>query len=227
VVRAELKLEAVNRLHRWARHDAGVVDHDVQRRMACEEAVGEGADLLKRAELQLRHLDIRVAGRLPDARSDCFTLRQVAGGEDHVRAPLGERARRFLADPARPAGDQRHLASQVDPFAHLARRGVGAERRRVAHGRPFLSSPGAYHVGRKRETASTCREPTRPTPAQGRRRRRSPSRAGSSNHPTRGSPVAADPLPGIVDPDRLVRLGHDARQPAMHRCAPKRQGGIT
>jgi len=24
---------------------------------------------------------------------------------------------------------------------------------------PFLSSPGAYHVGRKRETASTRREP--------------------------------------------------------------------
>ena len=105
VVRAELELEAVGRLHRRARHDAGVVDHDVQRRMAREEAAGEGADLLKRAELQLRHLDVRVAGRLADARGDSFTLRQVAGGEDHVRAPLGERPRRFLADPARPAGD--------------------------------------------------------------------------------------------------------------------------
>src|SRR5262252_1280946 len=107
--------------------------------MACEKAVGEGADLLKRAELQLRHLDLWVPRRVTDGRGDAFTLRHVAGGEDHVGTTLSERTRRLLAYPAGPTGDQRHLTSQVDPFAHLARRGVGAELRRVAHGRPFLS----------------------------------------------------------------------------------------
>ena len=161
MVGAELELEAVGRLHRRARHDPRVVDHDVQRRMAREEAIGEGANLLRRAELQLCHLDLRVAGRLADARGNGFTLRQVAGGEDHVRAPIGEHPRRLLADPARAAGDQRHLAPQVDPFAHLARRGVGAELRRVAHGMSFPSPPGIYHVGRRREARSTRSEPGR------------------------------------------------------------------
>ena len=138
MVRTELQLEPVGRLRRRTRHDAGVVDEDVQHRVAREEAFREGADVLQRAELELLDLDVPIARRGANRGRHRFALRHVAGGEDHVGTSPGQDARRLLAQSARPAGDQRHLAAQVDAVRDLACGGLVAERRRVTHGDPPL-----------------------------------------------------------------------------------------
>src|SRR5262249_60597299 len=115
---------------------AGFVDHDVQRRVAYEEAPREGADVLQRAELELLDLDVAVSGRGADRLRHRLALRHVPGGEDHLGTALGQDARRLLPEAAGPAGDQRHLAAQVDPFGDLARGRRGAELRRVTHRAP-------------------------------------------------------------------------------------------
>src|SRR5256886_12311489 len=137
VVRAELQLEAVRRLRPWACHDAGIVDEDVKSRVARQEAPREGANLLQRAELELLDLDVLVPRRRANPRRDRLALWQVSSGENYTRTSLGQDARRLLSESARPAGDQRHLTAQVDAFRDLARRGLGAELRRVAHGRSW------------------------------------------------------------------------------------------
>src|SRR3989449_8071393 len=69
VVRADLQLEAVRRLRRWARHDAGIVDEDVKSRVTRQEALREDANMLQRAKLELLDLDVLVPRRGPRARA--------------------------------------------------------------------------------------------------------------------------------------------------------------
>ena len=137
VVRAELQLEAIRCLGRWAGHDAGVVDEDVKHRVALQEALCEGANVFQRAELELLDLDVFVPRRGANRRCNRLALRHVPGGEDHMSTSLGQDPRRFLSESTRPAGDQRHLVAQVDPFCDLARGGLSAELRRVTHGDPL------------------------------------------------------------------------------------------
>src|SRR6266566_2202882 len=138
VVRAELQLEAVRRLRRWACHDAGIVDEDVKSRVARQEALREGPNLLQRAKLELLDLDVLVPRRGANPRRNGLAFRHVSGGENHMGTSLGQDARRLLSQSARPAGDERQLAAQVDAFCDLARGGLGAEPRRVTHGDPPL-----------------------------------------------------------------------------------------
>src|SRR5262249_35322041 len=102
VVRAELQLEAVGRLRLRARHDAGIVDHDVEGRVARQEALRERVNVLQRAELELLDLNVPAPSRRANPLRDRFALRHVPGGENNVGASLGEDARRLLSQTARP-----------------------------------------------------------------------------------------------------------------------------
>src|SRR5262249_58214440 len=84
VVRAELQLEAIRCLRRWARHDAGVVNEDVKHRVALQEALRESANVFQRAELELLDLDVLVPRRGANRPCERFALRHVPGGEDHM-----------------------------------------------------------------------------------------------------------------------------------------------
>src|SRR5262249_61183452 len=69
MVRAELELEAVGRLHRRARPDARGVGHYLQRRMARGGAGRGSAELLKPTALHLRPPALPGARRLACARA--------------------------------------------------------------------------------------------------------------------------------------------------------------
>jgi hypothetical protein len=78
--------------------------------MARKKAARKRADARERSELQVVHLDVVVAGRGADAGGDRFAFFLVARGERHARAVGRERSRRFLAEPARAAGDEDDLS---------------------------------------------------------------------------------------------------------------------
>src|SRR5262249_18533423 len=130
-----------------ARHDAGIVDDDVEGRVARQEALRERVNVLQRAELELLDLDLLAPRRRANPLRDRFALRHVTGGENHVGASLGEDAGRLpplRALPA-PAAPRRLLAARVDPLGAPPRGRPGPDPRRVTHGdpppRPSMSRP--------------------------------------------------------------------------------------
>jgi hypothetical protein len=92
--------------------DAGVRDQDV-----------DAAEALLRRALQVRdrsrirdvagHRQRGVPGEL-ELRRHALDLARAARRDDHAGAGVRQGARRGLADPASPAGDDGHAAAEVD-----------------------------------------------------------------------------------------------------------------
>jgi hypothetical protein len=76
MVGRELELPALRCARERTRHDARVVDQDVQLGVALQVALCEATNALWRGELDLADLDL-CASALADRRRDPFALRQV------------------------------------------------------------------------------------------------------------------------------------------------------
>lgn len=123
VVGRELGLPAGADAGLRAGHDPGVVDEDVDGAVRGEEPLGEGADAVQVAEVELVHLDTvetgdRLLGDRPAPRRD-----------DDPGTGLGERAGRLQAEPRVAAGDDRQLPREVDAVEHVVRAAPEVESR--------------------------------------------------------------------------------------------------
>ncbi len=126
VVRRDLALVAVaGELALRQRHDAGVVDEDVERLPALREPRREGAHRGERREVERLHGERRARRGLQHLGLRLFAARDVAHGEDHLGARAPELERRVETDTAIASGDDdplailtRHLTRRPVPF-HL------------------------------------------------------------------------------------------------------------
>jgi len=113
VVDAELHLEALRGLLLGGRHQAGVVDEDVEALVCCEELLGAVLHRLEVSEVYFEDLGRPGGVRFRDLRDGVVGLAAVSAGEDDCSAVLGQRSGGFEADAAVGAGDQDCPASLV------------------------------------------------------------------------------------------------------------------
>ena len=126
VVGRELELPALARVLLRRRHDAGVVDEDVQRAVPPGHERGDRRPI---GELERRHVDVAVPGGGRDAGGDPPAGLHVPHGQGDPGAGAGQRPRRLHADAGGRAGDDGPPARQVDAGCHLGRGGPGPEGR--------------------------------------------------------------------------------------------------
>src|ERR687891_2109081 len=107
VVGPELELEAVGGPAAWRRHDAGVVDQQVEAVVRRVEALGEGANRIELAEVELLELELGPGRRAPDGVARALALRHAAAREHDARTGPSELPRRDEAEPAVGARDDR------------------------------------------------------------------------------------------------------------------------
>ena len=131
VVGPELKLEAFRRAPERTRHDAGIVDEDVDGCPGRKHAVGETPHAPVLSQVEVFDPHGIAAGRGPDITSHRLALLAVPYGEGHGGTRGGESARRLDADPRRGAGHNGVLPVEIDARDDLHRR------------RP-MSEPGRY-----------------------------------------------------------------------------------
>ena len=123
-VGAELQLEGVGGLKAFGRrHDAGVVDEEIERLVLAEEPLGELADVCQRGEIEQDKLGGRAGGFGVQAGQGCLSAGAVAAGEQDVRSLSCQPQRGVIADAAVGSGDEGATAllggDVLDrPFAH-------------------------------------------------------------------------------------------------------------
>ena len=112
-------------------HDARVVDEQVDRPVAREEAAGEGPHGCQRGQIERRrHEAVRIdapLARCYDPPPRRLRLREIATRHRHVGAAQRQHSRRLEADAAAGAGDDRVPAAEVDALAHLLGGGTATE----------------------------------------------------------------------------------------------------
>ena len=121
VIRGELQLPALRRARLGARHDARVVDEDVQR-------PGPGRDERRDrgaiCEVEVLDVHVGIAGRVGDLSGRALAGGEVAHRERHVGSGAGQRTRRLYPDPRCAARHDDAAAREVDAARHLRRRRV-------------------------------------------------------------------------------------------------------
>src|SRR5882724_585707 len=95
VVGAELRLEAVCRVAKWRRHDAGIRNQHIERRALRQQRICAGANALQTREVQSDQVETPATGGsgLPHLRSRAFGLAEIPGGTDHLRSMRRQGAR--------------------------------------------------------------------------------------------------------------------------------------
>jgi hypothetical protein len=121
VVGPELGLEAVDRLPRRRRHDAGVGDDGVERPAVRQQLVRTGAHAPQRRQVERDRLQAAAAlhSGLPDRRDGGLTLRHVTDRADNAGAAGSQRARRFEPDPRRDTRDEESRSGEIDSGQHV------------------------------------------------------------------------------------------------------------
>ena len=151
VVGAELHLEPVGGARERARHHAGVVDEQVDARVALDQLGGGLAHAGQRGQVEHERLHGGGGDMIGKRGDGVGHLGLVAGGEDDVGAVRRQRPGRLQAEPAGGTGDHRDGPGQVDAGEHLVGRAGRSER--------HLVPPGLIGAG----IVGACREPWSPS----------------------------------------------------------------
>ena len=123
MVGAELQLPARPHPHFRTGHDASIIDQQIERRVVGGKAECEPLDRCDIGQIHQRDADI--AGHACQRRIGLFGIARRHGDRC---ARCRQRAHRFQPDPRIAAGDDHHLALEVDAFEHLMRFAMAAER---------------------------------------------------------------------------------------------------
>jgi hypothetical protein len=125
MVRRELQLPPLGRVLFGGRHDAGVVDQQVQRSLPRGDKRGDRRAV---SQLEPSDMNVPVAGAGADVGGDLPARIQIAHRQSDLDADAGQCPRRLHTDAGGRAGDDRPRARKINSIDHVGRRGMETER---------------------------------------------------------------------------------------------------
>ena len=112
VIGAELHLETLRRAHQGAGHDAGIIDQQVDLRVACDGRLRTAAHAVEIGQVHHQQVERRTGHGCQYLLAHRPQLGLVPGRHDHLRTRGGQHPYGLHAQARGRAGDQRPFSLQ-------------------------------------------------------------------------------------------------------------------